>query len=118
MKKTLIIALAGIMLFAFSQCGGNGGTKVAKGSKEFQDNMELYQKIEKAIKDTKTGEELSEAVLGVLFMGLANDKNYADDEKMTEAEKAELEKYGEKFEELFQKQAEKLGCEEDDLKLF
>ena len=119
MKKTFLIALAGMMLFAFTQCGGgNGGTTVSKGSQEFKDNMELYKKIEKTIKDTKTCEELSEAVLGVLFMGLANDKEYADDEKMTEEEKAELEKYGEKFEELFQKQAEKLGCEEDDLKLF
>ena len=32
--------------------------------------------------------------------------------------KAELEKYGESFEELFKKQADKLGCEEDDFKLF
>ena len=35
MKKTLIIALAGMMLFAFTQCGGGGSSK---GSKEFQDN--------------------------------------------------------------------------------
>lgn len=118
MKKTLIIALAGMMLFAFTQCGGNGGAKVAKGSKEFQDNMELYKKVEKSVKEAKTCDELGEMVLNVLFMGLANNKNYAEDEKMTEAEKAELEKYGEKFEEIFKKQAEKLGCEEDDFKLF
>ena len=37
---------------------------------------------------------------------------------MTEAEKAELEKYGEKFEAIIKKQAEKLGCKEDDFKLF
>ena len=49
MKKTLMIALAGMMLFAFTQCGG----KVAKGSKEYQDNMELYNKLEKSIKDAK-----------------------------------------------------------------
>ena len=115
MKKAFIIALAGIMMFAFTQCGGGGTTK---GSKEFQDNMELYKKIEKSVKEAKTCDELGEMVLGMLFMGLANDKDYAEDEKMTEAEKAELEKYGEKFEEIFQKQAEKLGCEEDDFKLF
>lgn len=117
MKRTILIALAGIMLFAFSQCGGNGGSKVAKGTKEFQDNMELYKQMEKAIKDTKTCDELGEAVLGVLLMGLANENDYADEEKMTEAEKEELEKYGDKFEEIFKKQADKLGCEEDDLKL-
>ena len=115
MKRTILIALAGIMMFAFTQCGG--GSK-AKGSKEFQDNMELYKQLEKAIKDTKTCDELGETVLGVLLMGFANNKDYADDEKMTEAEKEELEKYGEKFEEIFKKQADKLGCEEDDLKLF
>lgn len=117
MKKTFIIALAGMMLFAFTQCGGNGGATVTKGSKEFQDNMELYKKVEKSIKEAKTCDELGDLIFGMLFMGLS-DKDYADDEKMTEAEKAELEKYGEKFEEIFQKQADKLGCEDDDFKLF
>ena len=107
MKKTLTIALAGMMLFAFTQCGG--GTK--KGSKEFQDNMELYDKIEKTVKDAKTCDELQEAVLGVLFMGIAKDKSYAEDEKMTEAEKAELEKLGEKLQKVMEDKAEKLGCE-------
>ena len=121
MKKTLIIALAGMMLFAFTQCGGNGGNaggKVAKGSQEFQDNMEQYKKVEEAIKNAKTCDELGETLLGMLFMGLADDKDYAEEDRMTEAEKAELEKYGEKFEEIFKKQAYKLGCEEDDFKLF
>lgn len=121
MKKTLIIALAGMMLFAFTQCGGNGGNaggKVAKGSQEFQDNMEQYKKVEEAIKNAKTCDELGETLLGMLFMGLADDKDYAEEDRMTEAEKAELEKYGEKFEEIFKKQADKLGCEEDDFKLF
>ena len=39
MKKTLMIALAGMMLFAFTQCGGN------KGSKEFQDSKALLEKL-------------------------------------------------------------------------
>ena len=60
MKKTLLIALAGMMLFAFTQCGGKG---TPKGSKEFQDNMELYNRIEKTVKDAKTCDELQEAVL-------------------------------------------------------
>ena len=114
MKKTLMIALAGMMLFAFTQCGG----KVAKGSKEYQDNVELYKQIEKAIKEAKTCDELSEALMGTLLAGFANNKTYTDEEKMTEAEKAELKKYGESFEELFKKQADKLGCEEKDFKLF
>ena len=119
MKKTLMIALAGMMLFAFTQCSGKGNeTKTVKGSKEYQDNMKMYKEIEKAIKDAKTCDELGDALMSTFFMALANDKEYADDEKMTEAEKTELEKYGDSFEELFEKQAEKLGCEEDDFELF
>ena len=113
MKKTLIVALAGIMMFAFTQCGGG-----VKGSKEYQDNMKMYKEVEKTIKNAKTCDELSDAIMSMLLMGLADNNEYADNEKMTEAEKAELEKYGESFEELFQKQSEKLGCEEDDFKLF
>lgn len=107
MKKTLLIALAGMMLFAFTQCGG--GTK--KGSKEFQDNMELYNKIEKSVKDAKTCDELKEAVLGILVMGIAKDKSYADDEKMTESEKAELDKLGDKLQNVMEEKSKKLGCE-------
>ena len=115
MKKTLIIALAGIIMFAFTQCGGGGAVS---GSKEYQDNMKMYKEVEKTIKNAKTCDELGEALMGMLLMGLADNNEYADNEKMTEAEEAELEKYGESFEELFKKQAEKLGCEEDDFKLF
>ena len=113
MKKAIIIALAGIMMFAFTQCGGG-----VSGSKEYQDNMKMYKEIEKTIKNAKTCDELSDALMGMLLMGLADNNEYAENEKMTEAEKAELDKYGESFEELFKKQSEKLGCEEDDFKLF
>ena len=65
MKKTLMIALAGMMLFAFTQCGGN------KGSKEFQDSKALIEKLEKAINDSKTCEELENAALTILFSGMA-----------------------------------------------
>lgn len=115
MKKSLIIALAGIMMFAFTQCGG-GGTP--KGSKEFQDNMEMYKKMEKSVKQAKTCDELGEVLTNAFMMAFDDDKDYADDEKMTKEEKDELEKYGDQFQELFHKQAEKLGCKEDDFKLF
>ena len=118
MKKTLMIALAGMMLFAFTQCGSNDGGKVAKGSKEYQDNVELYNQIEKAIKNAKTCDELSDAILTTFLAGLTKDKTYTEEEKMTEEEAAELEKLGDNFKELFEKQAEKLGCEDDDFKLF
>ena len=69
MKKTLIIALAGMMLFAFTQCGGgkneNGKEGKAKtetkASKQFTEMKEAYDEVEKMIKDTKDCEELKEA---------------------------------------------------------
>ena len=107
MKKTLMIALAGMMLFAFTQCGGN------KSSKEFQDNKALTEKFEKAINEAQTCDELQDAVLSVLLSGMAMDE-YAEEDKMTEAEQAELEKLGEKLEELMQAKVAKLGCEDEE----
>ena len=113
MKKTLMIALAGMMLFAFTQCGGKGNeTKPVKGSKEYQETTEMYQTLEKAVKDATTCEELQEAALGLLFSGLAS-KSYTDEEKMTEQEEKKLEEYVEKLSETIEKKAEKLGCDDD-----
>ena len=106
MKKTLMIALAGIMLFAFTQCGGN------KGSKEFQDNKALFEKLEKAINDSQTCDELEDAALNILFSSLAVEE-YAEEDKMTEAEQAEIEKLGEKLEKVMEAKVAKLGCEEE-----
>ena len=103
MKKTLMIALAGMMLFAFTQCGGN------KGSKEFQDSKALIEKLEKAINDSKTCEEMEDAALAVLLSGLAME-DYAEADKMTEAEQAEIEKLSEKLEKVMEDKANQLGC--------
>jgi len=107
MKKTLMIALAGMMLFAFTQCGGN------KGSKEFQDNKALSEKFEKAINDAQTCDELQDAVLEVLISGMAVEE-YAEEDKMTEAEQAEMEKLGEKLEKLMEAKVARLGCEDEE----
>lgn len=108
MKKTLMIALAGMMLFAFTQCGGGK----AKGSKEYQDTKALIEKLETAVKDANSCDELQEAALAVIFSGLAMEK-YTEEEKMTESEKAEIEKLGKELEEVMEKQTKKLGCEDE-----
>ena len=102
-----MIALAGMMLFAFTQCGGN------KGSKEFQDNKALSEKFEKAINDAQTCDELQDAVLEVLISGMAVEE-YAEEDKMTEAEQAEMEKLGEKLEKLMEEKVAKLGCDDEE----
>ena len=102
-----MIALAGMMLFAFTQCGGN------KGSKEFQDSKALSEKFEKAINDAQTCDELQDAVLEVLISGMAVEE-YAEEDKMTEAEQAEMEKLGEKLEKLMEEKVAKLGCDDEE----
>ena len=110
MKRTLIITLAGMMLLAFTQCGGNGSK--AKGSKEFQETMEMYEKLEKAVNDAKTCDELQEAALGLLFSGLAS-KDYTDEEKMTDQEEEKLDEYIDKLGEIIEAKSEKLGCDDE-----
>ena len=123
MKKTIIIALAGIMMFAFTQCGGgkneNGKEdkteiKSAKATKQFTEMKEAYDEIEKMIKDTKDCEELKEAAfavaLGSLALELGGDKYTAED-KMTEKEKEQFNKIIEDLSNKAQKKAEQLGCD-------
>ena len=124
MKKTLIIALAGMMLFAFTQCGGGKNenkedkakteTKSAKASKQFTEMKEAYDEIEKMINDTKDCEELKEAAfavaLGALAIELGGDEYTAED-KMTEKEKAQFNKIIEDRSDKTQKKAEQLGCD-------
>ena len=123
MKKTIIIALAGIMMFAFTQCGGgkneNGKEdkteiKSAKATKQFTEMKEAYDEIEKMIKDTKDCEELKEAAfavaLGALAIELGGDEYTAED-KMTEKEKEQFNKIIEDLSDKAQKKAEQLGCD-------
>jgi len=123
MKKTIIIALAGIMMFAFTQCGGgkneNGKEdkteiKSAKATKQFTEMKEAYDEIEKMIKDTKDCEELKEAAfavaLGSLALELGGDEYTAED-KMTEKEKEQFNKIIEDLSNKAQKKAEQLGCD-------
>ena len=108
MKKMLFTALAGIMLLAFTQCDN--------GSKEFQDQKELSNKLEKAIDKAETCEELENCVITVVKESLDMiGKQYADDEKMTDAEKEKSKKMDEDLKALMQKKAEKLGCEDFDV---
>lgn len=110
MKKVLLFALVGVMMLAFTQCGGS------KGSKEFQDNKEMVTNLEKAIKEAKTCEELQGAVWSVALSALAKaDTEYAENEKMTESEEQALEKLSKEVEDLMTKKSEELGCKDDDM---
>ena len=108
MKKTFVIALAGMLLFAFTQCGGT-----AKGSKEYQDNMKLLEESEKAFDEAKTCEELEEVALGFILSGFS-DADYADEEKMTDEEEQKIKDYSKKILDDAEKRAKKMGCDQDE----
>ena len=116
MKKTLIIALAGMMLFAFTQCGGgkDGGSTSASSSKQYQETKEMYEEIQKAVKEANDCEQLQEAALALVFGSLgASFGDYADDEKMTEKESAEIDKLTEKISQDIESKTAKLGCDDE-----
>ena len=133
MKKTLLFALAGLMLFAFKQCGnGNDKAKENKeeakveettngnSSKQFTELKSAYDEIGKMIENCTTCEELEEAGMALVFGSLAlslGGDNYADGEKMTEKEQKNLEDYIQKLTEKAEKKAEKLGCEKKEYSL-
>lgn len=104
MKKLLFVALSGMMLLSFTQCGGG------KGSKEFQDGLNIYEQAEKSIKAANTCEELEKAVTDMFEMALTTEQKYAEGEKATEKEKDELNQFGDKLRELYKVKSEKLGC--------
>ena len=66
-----------MMLFAFTQCGG------AKGSKEFKESKKAISEMSNAIKNAKTCEELRD----VWDDNRLEEKEYSEDEQMTEEEK-------------------------------
>jgi len=133
MKKTLLIALAGLMMFAFTQCGnsdktndkGTEATKVEETSsknstKQFTEMKSAYDEIGKMIEDCTTCEELEEAAfalaLGSLAISLGGDQ-YTAEEKMTEKEQKKLEDFIQDLTKKAEKKAEKLGCEKKDYSL-
>ena len=73
MKKNLIIALAGMMLFAFTQCGDDGkdtkkdgenkGKKeTISGSKEYAEALDALKRYEKALDKVKDCEDMDIAL--------------------------------------------------------
>jgi len=105
MKKLLFVALSGMMLLTFTQCGGG------KGSKEYQEGLSIYEQTEKSIKAANTCEELGQAVKDMFEMALTTEQKYAEGEKATEKEKTELNQFGDKLRDLYKDKAQELGCD-------
>ena len=131
MKKTLMIALVGMMLFAFTQCGGNGKDKGSANetaveetqaveetpstdcSKQFTEMKEGFAELEKVINEATTCEEVEEVAMALVLSNAAiglSDK-FADGEKMTAEEQEQFKEMSEKLMKKAEKKAEELGCE-------
>lgn len=99
MKKTLILALATIIVMALASCGGNSNKKAndngeatetsvkldGKGTLQFQECKAVYAQLEKDLKKAKTCEELKATLLSV-FDNLPLLKEYPEGQSMTEEE--------------------------------
>ena len=137
MKKTLMIALAGMMLFAFTQCGGNGKDKGTtnettveetqaveetpnvEGTKQFSEMKEGFAELEKVINEATTCEEVEEVAMALVLSNAAiglSDK-FGDGEKMTAEEQEQFKEMSEKLLKKAEKKAEELGCEKKEYSL-
>lgn len=100
MKKTLIIVLAGFILFFFTQCN--------RGSKEFRDAKKAIKEVTLVIKNGKNCDEIDNAIDEISKR--YNKNYYKDDEKMTKEEETKILKLWDEFEDVEQKKVDELGC--------
>lgn len=113
MKKSLLLALVGILFFAFTSCSGDSKSK--NESKEFAETKAYIQKFEKAFNDATSCEEVED-----LYEQMETEawkfatKTYEENEKITEVEEEALTKLAEKWIETIQKKVQELGCDEAD----
>ena len=107
MKKTFLLALAGMMLFAFTQCGGGE-------SKEFKDFKKAISEFESQLKSAKSCDDLikAEAVFDDSDWAI---NNYSEKDKMTDAEEGKAREMLEKAGELYDKREEELCSDFEDL---
>lgn len=119
MKKTILIAFAGMMLFAFTQCGGESKNSESKnsqketitGSKEYTEALEALNKYDKALDKLKNCDDLEKALYEFREAKERIWKQYnGSKNEMTEEE---AEKFREQEDDVYTKEEEvagKLGC--------
>ena len=107
MKKTLLVILAGLLLFSFTQCS------TLKASKEYKDFSNLLKQTENAINEASDCDELESTVLNLAIGVMAMDE-YTGKDKMSDKEEAKLMKYTDKVQLLYDNKAAAFGCEDED----
>lgn len=100
MKKTVIIALAGIIMLAFTQCGGS-----VQGSKEYQDALKHFKKVGDMVAKAKTCADLDSVT--EFFYGYEAPE-YAEGDRLTEAENKLLVKEIRRIDSIFNEKQDRL----------
>lgn len=121
MKKTLLIALAGLMMFAFTQCGddNNGskkeGEETIKGTKEYVTWKKAYEeaiKVVNGIEDCmdvyKAEDKFKEIFKEADYGDVHHDEVYEEKDRMTDKEREELLELEKELEKLIEKKS--AGC--------
>lgn len=113
MKKSLLIALVGFLFFAMTSCGDS--TKANKESKEFAAAKAYIEKYDKAFQDAQSCDELENIMVQMEEEAYAIDsENFAEDERITEAEEEALKDLVMGWLETIQKKVNELGCDEEE----
>lgn len=100
-----MFALAGVAMFALTQC-------TSSGSQEFRDGSKLIDDVENSIKKASNCDELQAAAVEMVTKATEMDKNkYSEDQKMTEEEEAQLNGRMESLDKVFTDKAKELKCE-------
>lgn len=132
MKKTFLIILASITMFAFTQCNStNNNGKNAKdkddteeedeidedASREYKEFLEAAKVYEKALKKARSCEDLEDAEYVLedtdFYRNTINER-YDEDEQMTRAEERKFDERVEEIDDLLYELKEKFGCDDWD----
>lgn len=106
MKKTLLIALAGMTLLFFPQCSS------LKVSKEYKDVTNVLKNCEKRIADASDCDDLENAVF-FLTMELNALEDYHGKDLITKKEEEKLSNYADEVQKKYDLKAAKFGCEDE-----
>ena len=117
MKRTMFIALAGIMLFAFTQCADDPKNSKAeeetiKGSKEYRDAYNLLKEFEIAIDKANNCDELTDNIHVFMQKTIALSKTDYQGDTLTKTEDEQLTKTSERLVDAANKKYETLGCDD------
>lgn len=102
----MICALVAVLMVAFASCGN-------KETKQYLNQKEAINELEALINESETCDELTLSAFGFLALEF-DDNEYAEGEKMTAVEEAEMDALIEALGRKVEEKAEMLGCNNEE----